>query len=89
MLTGIGDKMARPSEKSEKVLAQEHKERTAHYVDNTVHWMEKLSKAMRSKTYPTTPQEKAKALAYIDTEYKAFQASFTADAKPVDKGFKF
>ena len=77
------------SEKSESVLAKEHLEKTAHFVDQVDNWMTKLIKAVNSRKLPLTEPQKNKVSSTIGALYDRYEASLRAEEAIEEKGFEF
>ena len=77
------------TEKSDSVLAKEHLEKTAHFVDQVDNWMTKLIKAVNSRKHPLTDGQKAKVSGAIGELYDRYEASLRAEAPVEEKGFEF
>ena len=77
------------TEKSDSVLAKEHLEKTAHFVDQMDNWMTKLIKAVNSRKHPLTETQKNKVSGAIGELYDRYEASLRAEAPVEEKGFEF
>ena len=77
------------TEKSDSVLAKEHLEKTAHFIDKVDDWMTKLIKAVNSKKHPLTEAQKNKVSGAIGELYDRYEAALRAQEVPAEKGFEF
>jgi hypothetical protein len=77
------------TEKSDNVLAKEHLEKTAHFVDKVDDWMTKLIKAVNSRKHPLTDGQKAKVSDTLNALYDKYEASLRAEEAIEEKGFEF
>jgi hypothetical protein len=84
----MADKKKR-TEKSDAVLAKEHLEKTAHFVDKVDDWMTKLIKAVNSRKHPLTDAQKERVSGAIGELYDRYEASLRAKESIEEKGFEF
>ena len=77
------------TEKSDSVLAKEHLEKTAHFVDQMDNWMTKLIKAVNSRKHPLTDAQKAKVSDALNALYDSYETALRAEKPVEEKGFEF
>ena len=66
------EKKSKRTDAEIKALADKHHKKIEHAVQRVDDWMITLTKAIQSKRYPLTPEDKAYVLSYVSAIYERF-----------------